>query len=141
MKKIIISLILVAGLAISASAQKAIIKIPCNADKTIKLWDNNKAPHSNEETKDEYRNDKGNFYNTSHAVLYLFKADKKKATGQGVIICPGGGYGTICIEREGFALAEKLADRAECLLCENAWSHVLILDALVGKQRRSQVAV
>ena len=106
MKKIIISLVLVAGLAISASAQKTIVKIPCEADKIIKLWNNNKAPHSNEETKDENRNNKGHIYNTSQTVLYLYKADKKKATGQGVVICPGGGYGAVCIEKEGFALAE-----------------------------------
>ena len=106
MKKIIISLVLVAGLAISASAQKTIVKIPCEADKIIKLWNNNKAPHSNEETKDENRNNRGHIYNTSQTVLYLYKADKKKATGQGVVICPGGGYGAVCIEKEGFALAE-----------------------------------
>ena len=106
MKNIIISLVLVAGLAISASAQKTIVKIPCEADKIIKLWNNNKAPHSNEETKDENRNNRGHIYNTSQTVLYLYKADKKKATGQGVVICPGGGYGAVCIEKEGFALAE-----------------------------------
>lgn len=106
MKKIIILLVLIAGLALSASAQKTIIKVPCNANRTIKLWNNKKAPHSNEETKDECRNKKGHLYNTSQTVLYLFKADKKKATGQGVVICPGGGYGAVCIEREGFALAE-----------------------------------
>ena len=106
MKKIIISLGLIVGLVISASAQKAIVKIPCNADKTIKVWNNKKAPHSNEETKDESRNKAGNFHHTSQTVLYLFKADKKKATGQGVVICPGGGYSAVCIEREGFKLAE-----------------------------------
>ncbi len=106
MKKIILSLVLVAALVISASAQKTIVKVPCNADKTIKLWNNKKAPHSNEETKDENRNKSGHFYNTSQTVLYLYKANKKKATGQGVVICPGGGYGAVCIEREGFALAE-----------------------------------
>lgn len=106
MKKIILSLVLVAALVISASAQKTIVKVPCNADKTIKLWNNKKAPHSNEETKDENRNKSGHFYNTSQTVLYLYKADKKKATGQGVVICPGGGYSAVCIEREGFALAE-----------------------------------
>ena len=106
MKKIIISLVLVAGLVISASAQKTIVKIPCEADKIIKLWNNNKAPHSNEETKDENRNNRGHIYNTSQTVLYLYKADKKKATGQGVVICPGGGYSAVCIEKEGFALAE-----------------------------------
>ena len=106
MKKIIVSLILVAGLVISASAQKAIVKVPCKANKTIKLWNNKKAPHSNEETKDENRNKAGHFYNTSQTVFYLYKADKKSATGQGVVICPGGGYSAVCIEREGFALAE-----------------------------------
>lgn len=106
MKKIILSLVLVAALVISASAQKTIVKVPCNADKIIKLWNNKKAPHSNEETKDEKRNDKGHIYHTSQTVLYLYKADKKKATGQGVVICPGGGYSAVCIEREGFALAE-----------------------------------
>ena len=106
MKKILISLILIVGLTISASAQKTIVKVPCNADKTIKVWNNKKAPHSNEETKDEKRNDKGHIYHTSQTVLYLYKADKKKATGQGVVICPGGGYSAVCIEREGFALAE-----------------------------------
>ena len=106
MKKIIVSLILVAGLVISASAQKAIVKVPCKANKTIKLWNNKKAPHSNEETKDENRNKAGHFYNTSQTVFYLYKANKKTATGQGVVICPGGGYGAVCIEREGFALAE-----------------------------------
>ena len=106
MKKILISLILIVGLTISASAQKTIVKVSCNADKTIKVWNNKKAPHSNEETKDEKRNDKGHIYHTSQTVLYLYKADKKKATGQGVVICPGGGYSAVCIEREGFALAE-----------------------------------
>ena len=95
-----------AGIILSASAQKAIVKVPCNANKTIKVWNNKKAPHSNEETKNEERNKSGHFYNTSQTVLYLFKANKKKATGQGVVICPGGGYSAVCIEREGFKLAE-----------------------------------
>lgn len=105
MKRIVIMSAIIVATVISVSAQKSIIKVPCNADKIIKLWDNNKAPHSNEETKDETFA-KGNFKNTSQAVMYLFKADKKRATGQGVVICPGGGYGAVCIEREGFALAE-----------------------------------
>ncbi len=105
MKRIITTLAIIAATAFSASAQKSIIEVPCNADKIIKLWDNNKAPHSNEETEDEIF-DKGNFKKTSHAAMYLFKADKKIATGQAVVICPGGGYGAVCIEHEGFKLAE-----------------------------------
>ena len=106
MKKIIVSLILVAGFAISASAQKAITNVPCNADKVVKWWNNKKAPHSNEEEKDESRNKAGHFYNTSQTEFYLYIADKEKATGQAIVLCPGGGYGAVCIEREGFFLAE-----------------------------------
>lgn len=106
MKKIIVSLILVAGFAISASAQKAITNVPCNADKVVKWWNNKKAPHSNEEKKDESRNKAGHFYNTSQTEFYLYIADKEKATGQAIVLCPGGGYGAVCIEREGFFLAE-----------------------------------
>lgn len=106
MKKIIVSLILVAGFAISASAQKAITNVPCNADKVVKWWNNKKAPHSNEEEKDESRNKAGHFYNTSQTEFYLYIADKEKATGQAIVLCPGGGHGAVCIEREGFFLAE-----------------------------------
>lgn len=107
MKRILIAAAVLA-LAFGASAQKSIVKVPCNADKTIKSWNNKRAPHSNEETKDEWRDKRGNFKNTSQTVFYLYKADKRCATGQGVIILPGGGYGSVCIEREGFYLAEYL---------------------------------
>ena len=106
MRKIIIALALISGALLSTSAQEVIVKVPCNANRTIKWWNNEKAPHSNEETKNENRNEAGNFYNTSQTVFYLYKADRKKATGQGVVILPGGGYRAVCIEREGFALAE-----------------------------------
>ena len=92
--------------ALSASAQRAIIDIPCYADKIIKHWDNSKAPHSNEETADEIYTDKGSFRNTSLTVFYLYQAEKASATGQAVVILPGGGYSGIAIEREGFRLAE-----------------------------------
>ena len=94
------------GVALSATAQKTIVEVPCKADQIIKHWDNSKAPHSNEETKDEWRDTGGHFKNTSQTVFYLYKADKATATGQSVVVLPGGGYGAVCIEREGFKLAE-----------------------------------
>lgn len=106
MKRFVTTMVLLAATILSVSAQKTITRIPCNADRIIKWWNNEKAPHSNEETKDENRNEAGNFYNTSETVFYLYKADRKKATGQAVVILPGGGYRAVCIEREGFALAE-----------------------------------
>ena len=94
------------GVALSATAQKTIVEVPCKADQIIKHWDNSKAPHSNEETKDEWRDSSGHFKNTSQTVFYLYKADEATATGQSVVVLPGGGYGAVCIEREGFKLAE-----------------------------------
>ena len=89
-----------------ASAQKTFVEIPCKADKIIKHWNNKKAPHSNEITKDEFRTKAGHIANVSQTVFYLYKADADKATGQAVVILPGGGYRNVCIEREGFAIAE-----------------------------------
>lgn len=94
------------ALAFGASAQKTFVEIPCNADKIIKYWDNSKAPHSNEITADETRSNAGHIANVSQTVFYLYKAKTEKATGQAVVILPGGGYRNICIEREGFGIAE-----------------------------------
>ena len=41
-------------------------------------------------------------------TLQLFLPDKAKATGQAVIICPGGGYWGLAIDHEGIAIAQKL---------------------------------
>lgn len=106
MKRILISLTVIAASVLTVSAQKTICNVPCNADKVIQVWNNSKAPHSNEMVKDESRNKAGHFYNTSQTEFYLYKADPKSATGQAVVVLPGGGYGAVCIEREGFWLAE-----------------------------------
>ena len=107
MKRIVISMAVIAGAILSASAQKTFVELPCNADQTIKVWNNSKAPHSNEEKKDEtFDKKEGVLRNTSETVFYLYKADASIATGQSVVILPGGGYGAVCIGREGFKLAE-----------------------------------
>ena len=105
MKRIFIALTLMFAFALSASAQKTFVEIPCKADKIIKHWNNKKAPHSNEITKDEFRTKAGHIANVTQTVFYLYKADADKATGQAVAILPGGGYRNVCIEREGFAIA------------------------------------
>lgn len=106
MKRIFITLTFVAACTLTASAQKTITNVKCNADQNVFIWDNTKAPHSNEETNDEVRAENGNFAHTSSCELYIYKADAANATGQAVVILPGGGYGKVCIEREGFKLAE-----------------------------------
>ena len=106
MKRIVTTMAIIAGIICSASAQKTYVDLARNADQTIKWWNNSKAPHSNEITKDETRDNEGNLREISQTVFYLYKAEESKATGQAVVVLPGGGYGANCIEREGFKLGE-----------------------------------
>ena len=67
MKKFFI-MIAASALAISASAQKTITlsKEQSGADEIItNFWNNDKAPHSNEETRDEQINERLHFTRTS----------------------------------------------------------------------------
>lgn len=79
-------------------------------DRTIKIWDNATAPHSNNITKAEVIKNEV-ISNTTETVLYIFEADKAKATGQAILVCPGGGYSCVCIEWEGYKVAKWLASQ------------------------------
>ena len=78
-------------------------------DETIVLWDNSKAPHSNGLTGEAYEMQPHRLVNTTEAVLYAYKADEAKATGQAVVICPGGGYAKLSMDQEGYLMAQWLA--------------------------------
>ena len=94
-----------------ATAQKPII-IPAShsgADEVVEnLWNNSTAPHSNGITADECINEKYELTNTTQTDLYIYKADPALATGQAVVIVPGGGYRKVCIEYDGFGVARYL---------------------------------
>ena len=38
--------------------------------------------------------------------LFIYLSDAEKATGAAVMICPGGGYGNLAVEKEGTKIAE-----------------------------------
>lgn len=78
-------------------------------DSSIKIWDNSTAPHSNELTGEEYNQKPFRLVNTTSAELFVYNADKAKATGQAIVICPGGGYGQLSMDQEGFLMAQWLA--------------------------------
>lgn len=81
-------------------------ELVCRADEEVLVWNNESAPHSNFETKKEYIDEKNVYRNTSETRLYVYKADPDKATGQAVVVIPGGGYRGVYIEFEGYAMAE-----------------------------------
>lgn len=103
MKKLICTLLLAAA-AFGARAQRF------GEDLAITLWDNASAPHSNELSGPETGADRERFGNTTTAELYIFAADPARATGQGVVVCPGGGYAYTSFANEGYRVGRWLAD-------------------------------
>ena len=84
-------------------------KVLYQQDETIKIWDNKTAPHSSELEGEEYFKEPMRLYNTVDTELYVYNADPAKATGQAVVICPGGGYGKLSMDQEGYIMAQWLA--------------------------------
>ena len=103
MKRMILTLLLAAA-TLAASAQKT-VEVESTADEVVKWWDNATAPHSNGETRDERFDASNHLECTSETAFFIYKADPAKATGQGVVIIPGGGYRKVCISK-GLSLAE-----------------------------------
>ncbi|MBR4994662.1 MAG: alpha/beta hydrolase [Alistipes sp.] len=78
-------------------------------DLTVKLWDNASAPHSNSLSGAEKDEGLERISNVSEAALYIYEADAEKATGQAVVICPGGGYALLSMGHEGRDFARWFA--------------------------------
>ena len=101
-------LLMALALTFGASAQSA--KEPAKApDRVLKIWDNTTAPHSNGIATPEKSVDAGRVADVSEATLSIFKADPSVATGQAVVICPGGGYVRLAMEHEGYQMARWFA--------------------------------
>jgi acetyl esterase/lipase len=104
-------LILLASISLAASAQKRVeVSLKdSGADELVHYWDNSTAPHSNGITEDEQiLNSKFDMAQTSSTDFYIYKADPKIATGQGVVIVPGGGYYKLSMKFDGFMIAQYL---------------------------------
>ena len=106
MKKIFIIVTALFTTSVMAKEQQ---EVKYYQDETIVIWDNNKAPHSNGLEGEAYEDKPFRLVNTTKAVLYVYNADQAKATGQAVVICPGGGYGKLSMDQEGFLMAQWLA--------------------------------
>ena len=78
---------------------------------TVKLWDNSSAPHSNGLQTEEKDEGQERISYTTSAELYIYEADPAKATGQAVVICPGGGYFLVAMGHEGHQFAKWFAEQ------------------------------
>ena len=105
-----LTLTLLAGIILSATAQKRVVVSleDSGADEIVHYWDNSTAPHSNEIAEDEQMNKKFDMRLTSSTDFYIYKADAAKATGQGVVIVPGGGYYKLSMKYDGFMIGQYL---------------------------------
>lgn len=105
MNRTLLSILSLLLMSVSASAREY------GQTATIRIWDNASAPHSNGITTPEEEPEPNRLANTSTAELFLYPADTTRCghTGLGVVICPGGGYGRLAIDHEGFQMAQWLA--------------------------------
>lgn len=110
MKLLIWVMAILATTALSANAQEQKRSTAYGQDETIVIWDNNSAPHSNGLTGEAYEEKKDRLVNTTKTVLYAYKANPAKATGQAVVVCPGGGYRKLSMNQEGYMMAQWLAE-------------------------------
>ena len=85
----------------AATAQKPVA--------TLKIWDNATAPHSNGIVPVPGEDDPARTTRTTETELYIYPADTARATGQAVVICPGGSYLGLAIGHEGHDVARWLS--------------------------------
>src|SRR5690606_5298782 len=81
-------------------------------DLTLKLWPqgvpgSKDTPSYREVTQMNDRN-KPRVSRVTDPELLVYFAPKETATGAAVVICPGGGYGVLAIDHEGYDIAKWL---------------------------------
>lgn len=79
-----------------------------SAQETIPLYKNG-IPNAKEVADlEKYNKDSSVVSLVSHPTLSIYLPPKNKVTGPAVIICPGGGYHALVIQREGYDMARLL---------------------------------
>jgi acetyl esterase/lipase len=76
-------------------------------------------------------------------TLTIFLPSAEKATGTAVIICPGGGYGALAFDHEGYAIARWLNENgiAGIILKYRLPSDLIMINKSVGPLQDAQEAI
>lgn len=69
------------------------------------------APDSNGLPPENVRTTQDIVFGATEADYLAYPADADRATGQAVVICPGGGYAAVCFDHEGIQVARWLNER------------------------------
>lgn len=126
----------------------SIMTVNCNAQNTIlKLWPNGVPGSIKNESYFEISAETdgviSRFEKVTDPSLYVLLPPAEKATGTAVLICPGGGYGVLAFEHEGFAIARWLNDNgiAGIILKYRLPSDKIMNDKSVGPLQDAQEAM
>jgi acetyl esterase/lipase len=76
-------------------------------------------------------------------TLTVFLPEKEKATGTAVLICPGGGYGVLAFDHEGYQIAKWLNDNgiAGIILKYRLPSDIIMKDKSIGPLQDAQEGI
>ena len=72
----------------------------------VKLFPEGTPTKSGLEEQPEGMNDKGYYVGVSDPELLVYLPDPARATGQAMLVVPGGSYEKVCITHEGYKTAE-----------------------------------
>ena len=80
---------------------------------------------------------------TTQPEIFVYLPQKDKATGAAIIVCPGGGYRLLAINKEGHEIAQSLAERGVVgiVLKYRLPSDEIMSDKSVGPLQDAQEAV
>jgi len=88
--------------------------IPTRSTEIIPLWTDEQLG-STEADDTEVLNDRGDFNNwvtgINRPTLSIYHPSKENNTGTSIVICPGGGYGGLAIDKEGHEVAIWMAEQ------------------------------
>ena len=125
----------------------AILIINVNAQNTIlKVWPDGVPGSLNNESyveKSTVSEGKATRYEkVTDPSIFVFLPPAEKATGTAVLICPGGGYGVLAFDHEGFAIARWLNENgiAGIILKYRLPSNMIMKDKSTGPLQDAQEA-
>jgi acetyl esterase/lipase len=98
------------AVTLAAFASLHAADLPKDLPAAVPLWPNG-APGSESRAAEPEKVEGSNVCNVHNPTLTPYVPEAAKATGTGVIICPGGGHSKLCLGHEGYALAEWFRER------------------------------
>lgn len=126
---------------LAAAGLAQLLAMPVSAQTEIALYPG-RIPNAIEAENQE-TNEKGSVRNVSKPTLTAFLPPAGTGNGAAVIVCPGGGYGGLVIDREGYRVAKELnkSGIAAFVLKYRLPSDRIMKDKAIGPLQDAQQAI